>query len=655
MDVLRRAAIRKLSDHSPKPGRRPDGNLPVSGYPLNRGSFSADFSRRVGTESLDIKPERFGRYVLLDRVGVGGMAEVFRAVMPGAQGFQRTFVVKRILGERAQSPYFVDMFVREARINAVLHHPNIVQVFDFGEVGGTYFLAMEYVRGRDVSAIARRLRHRARPCPVGVAAFIAHEVAQALGYAHALTSPEGTPLNVVHRDVSPSNIICQRAGGVKLLDFGIAQALTEPEAEKTQRMFKGKIAYVAPERIKDQPADSRSDLFSLGVVLWELLAGRKLFRGKTEVETLQNVVEMPVPALSSHPRGRAGRAGTDRRARAGPRSRPSATRRRTSWPRISRRCWPPCATSRGRCRRCCASCSGPSCRRARFRRPALTPELLAGPGRRPARRRRRQHAAPGAERRRRERRRGARAVAMAVVGRLRPSRPPRCWCCCSGAAAAGARWPRRYGRGPACHRPRPPRPGAHSPPSVPRRPPRRNPTRPRPRRASRRRPNRARRARSAGQGRIVARAFDQPVRRGRVAGGIDDAGHALAHCRRRRAVRGAAPGRSRNAHRGRHRSAEALRRRRGRLQGRALRRGAGEVSGRLRRQAAAGVPGQHRAVPAAAGRPQSGARDLPRIRPGGARLASGPRGAGVDRAAGRRDRRSGRWRKRGGRRRRRQR
>src|SRR5206468_10846135 len=158
---------------------------------LNRRSFSADFSRRVGTESLDIKPERFGRYVLLDRVGLGGMAEVFRAVMPGAQGFQRTFVVKRILGERAQSPYFVDMFVREARINAVLHHPNIVQVFDFGEVGGTYFLAMEYVRGRDVSAIARRLRARDRPCPVGVVAFIGREVAEALGYAHALTGPDG--------------------------------------------------------------------------------------------------------------------------------------------------------------------------------------------------------------------------------------------------------------------------------------------------------------------------------------------------------------------------------------------------------------------------------------------------------------------------------
>ncbi|HXJ20578.1 MAG TPA: serine/threonine-protein kinase [Polyangia bacterium] len=250
---------------------------------------------------LEIKPERFGRYVLLDRIGIGGMAEVFRAVMAGAQGFQRTFVVKRIISERAQSPYFVEMFVREARINAILHHPNIVQVFDFGEVGGTYFLAMEYVRGRDVSALARRLHERERPCPPGVAAFIAHEVAEALAYAHAQTAPDGTPLNVVHRDVSPSNIICQRTGGVKLLDFGIAQGLGEPEVERSSggQMFKGKVAYVAPERIMNRAADKRSDLFSLGVVLWELLAGRKLFRAKDDAQTLQNVLEMDIPPPSS--------------------------------------------------------------------------------------------------------------------------------------------------------------------------------------------------------------------------------------------------------------------------------------------------------------------------------------------------------------------
>ncbi|HEX3902412.1 MAG TPA: serine/threonine-protein kinase [Polyangia bacterium] len=251
-------------------------------------------------ESLEIRPERFGRYILLDRIGSGGMAEVFRAVMPGVEGFQRTFVVKRILAERAQSPYFVDMFVQEARINALLHHPNIVQVFDFGNVGGTYFLAMEYVRGRDVSEILRRLRNYERPCPVGVAAFIAHEVAQALSYAHALCGGDGTPFNIVHRDVSPSNVICLRAGGVKLLDFGIAKALGEPEVEKTgQGLFKGKLSYIAPERIKDLPLDGRSDLFSLGVVLWELLAGQKLFRGKSDFQTLKNVAEMEIPAPSS--------------------------------------------------------------------------------------------------------------------------------------------------------------------------------------------------------------------------------------------------------------------------------------------------------------------------------------------------------------------
>ena len=228
------------------------------------------------------------------------MAEVFRAVMPGVEGFQRTFVVKRILAERAQSPYFVDMFVQEARINALLHHPNIVQVFDFGNVGGTYFLAMEYVRGRDVSQMLRRLRERERPCPVGVAAFIAREVAGALAYAHTLAAPDGAAFNIVHRDISPSNIICLRTGGVKLLDFGIAKALGEPEVEKTGHgVFKGKLSYIAPERIKDLPIDARADLFALGAVLWEMLAGRKLFRGKSDFETLKNVAELEVPPPSS--------------------------------------------------------------------------------------------------------------------------------------------------------------------------------------------------------------------------------------------------------------------------------------------------------------------------------------------------------------------
>jgi hypothetical protein len=135
---------------------------------------------------------------------------------------------------------------------------------------------------------------------VGIAAFIVHEVAAALGYAHALAGADGSPLHIVHRDISPSNIICLRDGGVKLLDFGIAKAIGEPEVEKTGHgMFKGKLSYIAPERIKDMPVDGRSDLFSLGVVLWELLAGQKLFRGKSDLQTLKNVAEMEIPAPSA--------------------------------------------------------------------------------------------------------------------------------------------------------------------------------------------------------------------------------------------------------------------------------------------------------------------------------------------------------------------
>ena len=227
------------------------------------------------------------------------MAEVFKAVMPGAQGFRQTFVVKRILAERSRATDFVDMFVQEARIGSLLSHPNIVQVFDFGNVGGDYFLAMEYLRGRDVQAVMRQLRHENLLCPVPVAAFIAHEVAACLGYAHDLVGPDGKRLNIVHRDISPSNIMCLRTGGVKLLDFGIAKAAGDNTENTEQGLFKGKLAYVAPERIRNEPLDGRVDLFGLGVVLWEMLAGKRLFRGKSELETLNNVLEMQVQPPSA--------------------------------------------------------------------------------------------------------------------------------------------------------------------------------------------------------------------------------------------------------------------------------------------------------------------------------------------------------------------
>jgi serine/threonine protein kinase len=245
-------------------------------------------------------PERFGRYVLLDRIGVGGMAEVFRAVMPGAEGFTRTFVVKRILGELSQSPRFVEMFVEEARICALLSHQAIVQVYDFGAVGGIYFLAMEYLRGRDLASVMRRLRRLGRACPPALAAHIAHQLADGLAYAHDLRDVDGAPLNIIHRDVSPANIMCLRTGGVKLLDFGIAKALGAALGGPSgQEGFRGKVAYTGPELVRGAPIDRRLDLFSLGVVLWEMLTGRRLFKAATDDETLTNVLGMPVPAPSS--------------------------------------------------------------------------------------------------------------------------------------------------------------------------------------------------------------------------------------------------------------------------------------------------------------------------------------------------------------------
>ena len=245
-------------------------------------------------------PERFGRYVLLDRIGEGGMAEVYRAIMPGAEGFRRTFVIKKILPKFNQSASFVDMFVKEARIVALLNHPSIVQVYDFGSVDGQYFLAMEYLRGHDVMAILRRVREMKRLFPIPVAVFVAHEVAGALAYAHTLAGADGEPLGIVHRDISPSNVMCLREGGVKLLDFGIASAASEVSTERTDpASFKGKLRYMAPERLRNEMFDARSDLYSLGVMFWELLTCRRLFRGASDKEILTNALDMPIPVPSA--------------------------------------------------------------------------------------------------------------------------------------------------------------------------------------------------------------------------------------------------------------------------------------------------------------------------------------------------------------------
>jgi serine/threonine protein kinase len=236
----------------------------------------------------------FGKYQLIERLGRGGMAEVWKARLVGAGGFQRTLVVKRILPHLAEDEVFVKMFVAEARLSARLNHANIVQVFELGDVDGEYFLAMEYVRGRDVVGLMRAQILRGAP-DLGLAAYIGRETARALGYAHSLCDDEGHPLRLIHRDVSPSNVMLAVDGAVKLLDFGVAKALAEAGELRTQTgTLKGKFGYMAPEQVDGKPIDNRADLFAAGVVLHEMLTGRRLFKGEHDLATIAMVREAKV-------------------------------------------------------------------------------------------------------------------------------------------------------------------------------------------------------------------------------------------------------------------------------------------------------------------------------------------------------------------------
>ncbi len=226
------------------------------------------------------------------------MAEVYRAVTHGPAGFQRQFVIKRIRKEKAASKDFVDMFINEARISALLEHPNIVQVYDFGQVEGDYFLAMEYLRGRNLLTVGRRVRSLTREIAPELAAYVARETGRGLHYAHTLTNA-GKPLGIVHRDVSPSNIMLLRTGGVKLLDFGIARATMKLRANTPiGGLIKGKLSYLSPEQVRGHQVDGRSDVFSLGVVLWECLTGVRLFYNPNDLETMRNVLHRQVPKPS---------------------------------------------------------------------------------------------------------------------------------------------------------------------------------------------------------------------------------------------------------------------------------------------------------------------------------------------------------------------
>jgi len=245
--------------------------------------------------------ERLGRYRLLQKLATGGMAEVFLAAAEGPQGFEKTVVLKRVLPHLAQDPQFTGMFLDEARLAAMLEHPNIVQIFDLGEVNGQYFIAMEYVRGHSIAQLIRTLRKDRRFIPFPIAAFIMAKVAAALHYAHTLCDKTGRPLNIVHRDVSPDNIIISNSGVPKLIDFGIAKAITNEQ--RTQAgAIKGKFAYMSPEQIRGQVLDARSDVFAAGVCLYELTTLSRPFGGQSDIMTLSAIInESPEPPSSRRP------------------------------------------------------------------------------------------------------------------------------------------------------------------------------------------------------------------------------------------------------------------------------------------------------------------------------------------------------------------
>lgn len=243
-------------------------------------------------------PSSFGRYTLIERIAVGGMAELFKATAPGEHGFERNVVIKRLLPHLAREPVYTAMFIDEAKLTARLSHPKIAQTYELGRVDDALFIAMEFVDGIDVLGLLREHAWQRKRPPVEHAVWICHEVLDALDFAHNLTDEHGQPLGVVHRDISPSNLLLSRRGDVKLVDFGIARAGGSGRHHRTKSgTLKGKYGYMSPEQVVEQPVDARSDLFSVGVVLAEMLCGRRLFAAAAELDVLLMVRDAKLTRL----------------------------------------------------------------------------------------------------------------------------------------------------------------------------------------------------------------------------------------------------------------------------------------------------------------------------------------------------------------------
>ncbi len=237
------------------------------------------------------------RYRVVEKLESGGMAEVFRAESEGLQGFRKQVAIKRVLPHLSEKKKFIAMFLDEARLSAQLSHSNCVQVFDIGVGDNAYFIVMEYVDGANLKGIADSVKKQGKDFPVQAAAWVAHEICKGLSYAHELADQNGMPMNLVHRDMSPPNVLVTKYGEVKIVDFGLAKASSQLEKSEPG-IIKGKFSYLSPEAALGQEVDKRTDIFAVGIILWELLAGDRLFLGDTDFQTVKRVQVAQVPPIS---------------------------------------------------------------------------------------------------------------------------------------------------------------------------------------------------------------------------------------------------------------------------------------------------------------------------------------------------------------------
>jgi serine/threonine-protein kinase len=240
---------------------------------------------------------RAPRFKIVRKLDAGGMAEVYHAEQESLEGFRKTVAVKKVLPHLVQNEKFLRMFLDEARLSLRMSHANVVQVFDVGQAGGSYYVIMEFVDGANLKSVNEFMHARGTTIPVEQAVFIMVETCKGLQYAHTVTDSDGKPLGIVHRDVSPPNILISKQGEVKLVDFGLAKAADQLE-HTDPGVVKGKFSYLSPEAVEGQTVDRRADIFAGGILLWEMLTGRRLFQGKNDYETVQQVRATEIPPLS---------------------------------------------------------------------------------------------------------------------------------------------------------------------------------------------------------------------------------------------------------------------------------------------------------------------------------------------------------------------